>query len=157
MFILRNQKGYSVILVPIILSLIASFVALNFDFGRVFILKHQLQSVADSAAVAGASMIKVEFLVDSNGRFQFDNTQINMVDEKVYSEAELVYNKNMEILRLQEKGITILEKKGTIKDGKSFEYYIKATVPMGLGIKLLGLKDMQEITIVSEAEPADKM
>ena len=153
---LYKENGYSIVLVPIILVLIVGFFSLVFDITRVFILKHQLQSVVDSAAIAGASMIKVEFAVDADQKIQFNNLNITYVDEKVYSEANKYFEKNIEVLQLKEKGIKILDNKGTINGELKFEYYVKAEMPMMIAPSLLGLSNLQVINVRSEAKPADK-
>ena len=153
---LYKENGYSIVLVPIILVLIVGFFSLVFDITRVFILKHQLQSVVDSAAIAGASMIKVEFAVDADQKIQFNNLNITYVDEKVYSEANKYFEKNIEVLQLKEKGIKILDNKGTINGELKFEYYVKAEMPMMIAPSLLGISNLQVINVRSEAKPADK-
>ena len=152
---LRKKNGYSIVLVPIILGLIVGFFSLVFDVTRVFILKHQLQSAVDSAAIAGASMIKVEFAVGEDEKIQLDNINITYVDEKVYSEANRYFEKNIEVLQLKEKGVKILENKGTIQDELKFEYYVKAQMPMIIAPSLLGISNLQIINIRSEAKPTD--
>lgn len=151
--ICKDNKGYSAILIPIILSLILCFVALVFDFGRVLILKHQLQSSADSAALAGASMVKVEFATDSNGAFQFDSNVISIVEDKALSEADKMFDKNMDELKLESKGIQILETKGEVVQSQAFKYHIRARIPMFLSVNFLKTKEQEDITIVSEAKP----
>lgn len=149
-----SLKGYSLVLVPIILGLVLSFVALVFDFGRAFILKHQLQSAADAAAVAGASMVKVEFAVDDEGKFKFDKTVLNLVEQKAYEEADYYFERN--ITELIEKGVNILEKKGLVKEGPCFEYYVKAEIPIYLASVFLGTPGKQTVTVVAQAKPVDK-
>lgn len=151
-----KNDGFSVLMVPIVLSLILAFVALGIDFGRVIILKHQLQTVADASAIAGVSMIKLQFGLDEDGKYNFDEINIKMIDEKSYEQAETVYEKNMELLGLESKGIEILEHTSEISDEETFRFLIRARIPMFLGANFLGTNNDQSITVFAEAKPKDE-
>lgn len=142
-------------MVPVFLGLILVFMAVVIDIGRVMTLKHQLQSAVDAAAIAGASMVKVEFEFGEDNKFDFNKTNIIMVDEKACNEAVYYFNKNMEALELTKKGITILESKGAVNEDRKFEFRVKAEIPVLLVPKLFGTGGKQTVSIFSEAEPSN--
>jgi len=152
---MQNKKGYSLVLVPIVLTMVLSLIALTFDFGRVLVLKHQLQSAVDAAAIAGASMVKIEFAVDADGKFQYNTTTKNLSEQKALTEADNYFDKNITAMQLEEKGISILESKGTVKDGQTFEYYAKAKIPVTLAAIFLGSEKAQNVTVIADAKTTD--
>lgn len=151
----RDKKnGYSLILVPIAITIIFCFVALVIDIGRVLIIRFQLQSVVDSASIAGASMIKVEYPFDGKN-YDFTKTKITLLEDKAIVEADKYFEKNIGNLVLDNRGVKILEKKSQAIDGNRFQYYIKVQIPVSLMAKMIGTNGIQKITIISESEAVD--
>lgn len=155
MAVLQNKKGYSITMIPIIITLLIGFMALGIDYGRVLVLKHQLQSAADAAAIAGASMLKIEFSKDQNGNFDFNNLTTTLVTQKAYDEAENVFQQNTEALNFDKEGIKIIEKTSQIKANNCFQFYVKARIPIFMGMTFLGTKGTQDIYAISEAQPGN--
>lgn len=58
--LLKSQKGVLSTIFAILLPLILIVMALVLDGFRIFVLKHELQSVADSSALAGASAVQAK-------------------------------------------------------------------------------------------------
>jgi len=148
-----KNEGFSLLMIPIVLSLILAFVSLGVDFGRVIILKHQLQSIADASALAGASMIKLQFATDDHGKYDFDKLNIELIDEMAHEQSNIVYEKNLQILGIENKGVEIIQHTSEITDEEIFRVIISAKIPMFLGEKFLGTKDIESITVFADAKP----
>ncbi len=153
---MSDKGGYSVVMVPIVLSIVLSLVALVFDFSRVFVLKHQLQTAADAAALAGASMVKVEFAKDIQDNFDFNNTTITLVSDKAVREADACFQRNIAELNLDKVLTLPLEKNAIVKDDYTFEYRIKAQIPVTMAAIFLGHGGIQSITVIAEAQTSDR-
>lgn len=53
----RNQKGATIILVAVLMTLLIGFSALAIDVGYLYVARNQLQNVADAAALAAARQL----------------------------------------------------------------------------------------------------
>ena len=157
MKLLANQKGYSIIMVPPVLLVILTLFAFAFDYGRVLLAKHQLQAAADAATIAGSSMIKVLYKdVDYNtGSSENNTTIIEYASENlVVEEADKVFDLNYEDMKLENKGINITDKQGTLLDGK-FSYKVLGEIDMSTTLSMLTGKTLQSFTVFSESKPEE--
>ena len=152
-----NEKGYSVVVIPIILGVLLLLIAFIFEYGRYVTIKHQLQSVADSAALAGVSMCRVEYSditdIDNNGIVE-DNTKVVLLNNKAIDEAEKYLNKNFESLNLDK--VEINEDDVIIKvENNTLQIQIKATIRGVFATALFDKDNRLTITIIAKAEPVD--
>ena len=89
-FVFKNQKGVSAVIVAILLAMLLCFAALAIDVGYIYVTRNELQNIADAAALAGAKQLGTIYLamdytdqanydVDAAG----DRTRINSAAKDV--------------------------------------------------------------------------
>ena len=54
---IRNQKGFAIVYIALIMVAICAFIGLAVDIGYLYVAKGQLQNASDAAALAGASKL----------------------------------------------------------------------------------------------------
>ncbi len=96
---IKDDRGFVTVITAITLPVMLLFAAFALDFGRAFILKHELQSAADAAALAGASQAALR------SEYETWEVQAGIVEEWAGWLAEYVFNKNAADNRLQERGV----------------------------------------------------
>jgi len=155
----NNENGYSVVVVPIILGILLLLIAFIFEYGRYVTIKHQLQSTADSAVLAGVSMCRVEYvdikdiveegIVNTEG-----NTKVVLLEDKAINEAKKYLNKNLETLKI--KNVDVKEETVNIyAEDNVLKIELKAEIK-GIFVTALFNKDnLLTITIKANAEPID--
>lgn len=79
--LLKNQKGVLSTTFAILLPLILIVMAVVLDGFRIYVLKHELQSVVDSSALAGASAVQ--------GKIVFDSTTDEITGQKLVLDPNL--------------------------------------------------------------------
>ena len=100
--ILSKTKGYSLIFIPIMIPVVLALIVLVFDFGRMVLIKHQLQAATDAAAIAGTSKVIVKFDPEEvNFDLQDDEDPFEVFD-RIYAsteslETELFYIADVQI------------------------------------------------------------
>ncbi|MTI80045.1 MAG: hypothetical protein FH758_04030 [Firmicutes bacterium] len=104
---LKCQKGFVTAFVAVLLPLFLLFGALGMDYGRAFILKHQLQSACDAASLAGASAVSAKLMTDPMGVVVGEKLILDPAIAEV--RATEVWNQNVTSLKLIEKGVTIVD------------------------------------------------
>ncbi len=72
-FVLKNQKGVSAVIVAILLAMLLCFAALAIDVGYMYVTRNELQNIADAAALAGARELGIIYLaMDYSDQANYD-------------------------------------------------------------------------------------
>jgi Flp pilus assembly protein TadG len=72
-FVLKNQKGISAVIVAILLAMLVCFAALAIDVGYMYVTRNELQNIADAAALAGARQLGIIYLaMDYSDQANYD-------------------------------------------------------------------------------------
>jgi Flp pilus assembly protein TadG len=72
-FVLKNQKGVSAVIVAILLAMLFCFAALAIDVGYMYVTRNELQNIADAAALAGARELGIIYLaMDYSDQANYD-------------------------------------------------------------------------------------
>ncbi|WP_051273713.1 TadE/TadG family type IV pilus assembly protein [Desulfotruncus alcoholivorax] len=130
--LIKNQKGALSTTFAVLLPLILIVMALVLDGFRIFVLKHELQSVVDSSALAGASAVEGKLTIDPVTGLSTGNDKLaldaNMAD--IY--AVQLLNENIAAHNFTGQGINniqIVEHHAIDKnvDGTLDGYFIKVT------------------------------
>ncbi|MBO8128946.1 MAG: Tad domain-containing protein [Peptococcaceae bacterium] len=148
------MSTFFVILLPLVLM----FMALCFDGMRIFVLKHELQSVVDAASLAGSSAIQAKLTMVGNVPVG-THLELDPITADLYA-IELL-NENIAKHNFDKQGITnvqVIENRAvdTDVDGILDGYYMKvsAEIESFLYGPLTG--SGRKITIVREAEARAK-
>lgn len=147
--LVQDEGGFAVVLVAVFLPILLLFAGFSLDYGRAFMLRHDLQSAADAASLAGASMTTA-VTVDGT-------TTLAIVETWAHPEAELTFWKNIQANRLQEKGVQVLSYRGELQGIDSDRYYfeVEADIQSFLVGPLTGGND--RIRVVERAVGRPKM
>lgn len=155
--LLKNQKGVLSTTFAILLPLILIVMAMVLDGARIFVLKHELQSVADSAALAGASATqgKLTDFDPVTGMPLGEKTVLDPILADSYA-TQLLYE-NIAAHNFTGQGIEnvqVLDKRAIDKnvDGTLDGYYIKLSAEIESLIYGPLTGDGKTITIHREAE-----
>lgn len=107
MNLITDQRGWVTAIFSVILPILLLFGALGLDYGRAFVLKHQLQSACDAASLAGASAVNAKIITDENGNV----VKGKLVLDPIVAEARAadIWNQNVLSLKFNEKGVTIID------------------------------------------------
>ena len=132
---LKEEKGNILIVAPFLISILLLFGAFGMDTASAFLLKHQIQATADAAALAGASATMAPFARDEYGEIIPGVVDLQIDPDTADIEAMFVLDQNILNNKLEQKGVTILEKTGEIIDPKNYRVVIKAKIdtPLGFG------------------------
>ena len=154
-----NENGYSIVFVPIILGILLLLISFIFEYGRYVTIKHQLQSAADSAVLAGVSMCKVKYKdIEKIGEDEVvvedKNTIVELVADKAKSEARTYLDKNLEELNLNMVDIKEEDKKITIENN-TLQIELKAVIEGVFATALFDEDNGLAITVKAKAEPVD--
>lgn len=149
---LKEERGNILIVAPFLIAVLLAFGALGLDAASAFILKHQIQAAADAASLAGASATIAPFARDEFGEIIPGVIDLQIDPETADIEAMYVLNQNIASNKLEEKGVTILEKKGEILDPKHYKVTIKAKIktPLGFGTGKEAYKTVVAVAKVKE-------
>lgn len=123
-----REEGFILVIIPFIISIVLLFAAFGLDIGYAFVLKHQLQSAADAAALAGTSATTAPFARDEHAKIIPDVVDVQIDPNIAEIEAMLVLDENISLNKLEEKGVTILEKKGEVIDKRTYKVIVKAKI-----------------------------
>ena len=105
--IISNEKGWITAYFSVLLPIFLLFSALSMDYGRAFVLKHQLQSACDAASLAGVSAAEAKILTDGMG----NPTGERLILDPIIAEARAtdIWNQNVLSLKFAEKGVTVTD------------------------------------------------
>ena len=153
------ENGYSIVFVPIILGILLLLINFIFEYGRYVTIKHQLQSAADSAVLAGASMCKVKYKniekIGEDGVVnEDDNTVVELVADKAKSEARSYLDKNLDELKLSMVEIKEEDKKITVENN-TLQLELKAEIKGVFPTALFDEDNGLAITVRAKAEPVE--
>ncbi|ACV63299.1 hypothetical protein Dtox_2493 [Desulfofarcimen acetoxidans DSM 771] len=83
------------------------FSALGLDYGRAYVLKHQLQAACDAASLAGSSAVSAKLITDGTGSV----TNKKLLLDPIIAEARAtdVWNQNVSSMKFIDKGVTIVD------------------------------------------------
>lgn len=88
----KRQRGAMMVLVGSILVVLTGFAVLAIDVGRVFIVRNELQNVADSAALAGANCMMRNAAPSSANCLSTFAPALNWTGAAAKAQAQLVQN-----------------------------------------------------------------
>jgi uncharacterized membrane protein len=124
---LNDDNGYLVPMSVGFLPIILLFLSFSLDFGRVYLLKHQLQGATDAAALAGTSQFEVRLVFDSNYVLLGTKPVINSA--LADAEATSVFNQNIALTNLVGQGVTIVNTVQNTLDDTHYYYGVTADIP----------------------------
>jgi hypothetical protein len=119
--ILSNEQGLALPLFAVFLIAFLITFALVIDLGNTLISRHKIQSIADSASLAGASMTKVQGIYDGSGNPIGYTPVVDLA--AATDEANNVIQKNLSQLDLAGAGITITNQ--TVSEPTSNQVYVE--------------------------------
>jgi uncharacterized membrane protein len=131
---------FAVFLIAMLLSL-----ALVVDLGNILISRHKIQSIADSASLAGASMTRVQGIYDASGNAIGYTPVVDLA--AATDEANTVIQKNMSDLDLAGAGITITNQ--TVNEPAANQIYVEIefkvhTILLGRISQVTPISDLTE-------------
>jgi hypothetical protein len=90
---LKEEKGQSMVLIPILLIVLIGFAGLAIDGGRLYLAKSQLQKAVDAGVLAGADALLDD--KEANNKTGFDysigRTKAQFIAESNYNNEKVVY------------------------------------------------------------------
>ena len=102
----KDERGsWMMVMTMGILPVILLFTSFGLDFGRVFLLKHELQGAVDAAALAGTINAEIHFVYDG-GTITGVTPVINRALADV--EAANIFNANVGLTNLTGQDVTIV-------------------------------------------------
>ncbi len=81
----RSEKGQAVILVLGLMAMLLVGLTLSFDFGRFFLLRSRMRTIADTAALAGAGALDIQH--SASGDFAVNTTWAQARALEVYQKS----------------------------------------------------------------------
>lgn len=148
---LFKEEGWVVAYFAVLLPIFLLFGALGLDYGRAFVLKHQLQSACDAASLAGASAATAKFIVDGFGNPVGEKLVLDPIIAEIW--ATDVWNQNVVSLNFASKGVAIVDTSNHIpldsdSDGylDSYRWGVTATIQSFLAGPITGTGNTITVT-----------
>ena len=150
---LNDDSGYLVPMSVGFLPIILLFLAFSLDFGRAYLLKHQLQGAADAAALAGTSQAEVHLVFDSNYVLLGTKPVINR--DLADAEATSVFYQNIALTNLVGQGVVIVNIVQNTLDDTHYYYGVTADIPTYIAGPIMAMwgsdVDMKQLRVVRSA------
>lgn len=89
---MRGEQGAVLVFAAVGMAVFVVISALVLDFGRMWVYSSQLQSAADAAALAGASVIKCRLEVDALGTVYSAQYEMDPAEAKAEAQRVLDFN-----------------------------------------------------------------
>lgn len=154
---IRNEKGVITAYFGVLLPVFLLFAALGLDYGRAFVLKHQLQSACDAASLAGASAAYNKFTTDPLGNTTGERLMLDPITAE--ARATDTWNQNVLSLKFAEKGVTIVDISNHMaidsdSDGyvDAYRWGVKAKIQSFIAGPVTGSSNEIPVTAVAESK-----
>lgn len=94
----KNEEGQVLIFLLLAMSVLILGAALVVDIGRLYVVRSQIQSAIDAAALAGVSQASAEAVVDSDGIVISHNYKVDA--SAAQAEAQRIFSSNATQMKL---------------------------------------------------------
>lgn len=155
--LIKNERGVITAYLGVLLPVFLLFGALGLDYGRAFVLKHQLQSACDAASLAGASAAYSKFITDGFGNVIGERLMLDPITAE--ARATDIWNQNVLSLKFAEKGVTIVDASNHMaidsdSDGyiDAYRWGVKAKIQSFIAGPLTGGSNEILVTVVAESK-----
>lgn len=129
----KDERGQVLILLAVAMTVLFLFSAMMLDFGRVHLVRTQLQAAVDAAALAGVSQADVKIKINPlTGKIIEKWAVVDKQSSR--TEAQRIFNQNINGMNLTAQGVTINNLSVTFPARDS----IRVTVDANMKTHLLG-------------------